>query len=309
MKRNKYISLLLIFCFSLCLFCCGKEESVEEGGSFLYYMNDEETGLVKREYTIGDGEVLEEAEDMLNALREEPEDIEQSSAIPKDVHILGVALSGERLSIDLSRDYEEMQTLEKTLMRAAVVQSLVQLDKVEAVGFSVEGDPLCDERGRLIGYQNAEDFVQNTTGSTLYSYQNAQIALHFANEKGDALAVETVDVKYSSNIPLEKLIVEQLIKGPSGRGVYPVMNPETRVLGVTIKEGICYVNLDEAFLNNTYDVIPEVAVYSLVNSIVNGTKASQVQISVNGETQITYMEMLDLSKPLEYNEKIEKAEE
>ena len=67
---------------------------------------------------------------------------------------------------------------------------------------------------------------------------------------------------------------------------------------MTSEEGICYVNLDEAFLENIYGVKPEVVVYSLVNSIIDGSEADQVQISVNGESQIMYMDTVDLSKPL-----------
>ena len=100
---------------------------------------------------------------------------------------------------------------------------------------------------------------------------------------------------------MEKLIVEQILKGPSQSGEYPTLNPDTKVLGVTVKEGICYVNLDENFLNVTYDVTPEVAIYSLVNSLIEGTDASKVQISVNGETKVSYMDSLDLSEPLKMN--------
>ena len=46
------------------------------------------------------------------------------------------------------------------------------------------------------------------------------------------------------------------------------------------------------------DVLPEVAVYSIVNSLVEGTEASKVQITVNGESNAVYMEKVDLSKPL-----------
>ena len=142
--------------------------------------------------------------------------------------------------------------------------------------------------------------MQNS-GSALHSYQDATLKLYFSNETGDALKEETVTVKYSSNVSMEKLIVEQILKGPSQSGEYPTLNPDTKVLGVTVKEGICYVNLDENFLNVTYDVTPEVAIYSLVNSLIEGTDASKVQISVNGETKVSYMDSLDLSEPLKMN--------
>ena len=76
---------------------------------------------------------------------------------------------------------------------------------------------------------------------------------------------------------------------------------ETKVLGISIKDHICYVNLDEGFLNNTYVIDPELTVYAIVNSIVEGGSTSKVQISVNGKSDIQYMEKVDLSKPLSRN--------
>ena len=43
------------------------------------------------------------------------------------------------------------------------------------------------------------------------------------------------------------------------------------------------MNFDSEFLDSAYDVKPEVAVYSLVNSLIEGTPASKVQITINGE--------------------------
>ena len=68
---------------------------------------------------------------------------------------------------------------------------------------------------------------------------------------------------------------------------------------MTVKEGTCYVNFDSEFLNSVYDVRPEVAIYSLVNSLLEGTGAGSVQIMVNGEKNASYQETVDLSQPLE----------
>ena len=43
----------------------------------------------------------------------------------------------------------------------------------------------------------------------------------------------------------------------------------------------------------------EVAIYSLVNSLLEGTGAGSVQIMVNGEKNASYQETVDLSQPLE----------
>ena len=61
------------------------------------------------------------------------------------------------------------------------------------------------------------------------------------------------------------------------------------------------MNFDSAFLTGAYDVLPEVTVYSIVNSLIEGTEAGQVQITINGETNAEYMDAVDLSQPLSEN--------
>ena len=107
----------------------------------------------------------------------------------------------------------------------------------------------------------------------------------------------------------EKLIVEKLMQGPSGSDAYPTINPDANLLSVTIKDGICYVNFDSTFLTGAYDVLPEVTIYSIVNSLIEGTEAQQVQITINGEADAKYMEAVDLSQPLEEKEELVAAEE
>ena len=63
------------------------------------------------------------------------------------------------------------------------------------------------------------------------------------------------------------------------------------------------MNFDEGFLSQDYQVSPELAVYSIVNSLVeNGDgEVQSVQISVNGESDIKFRNAVDLSHPLERN--------
>ena len=98
----------------------------------------------------------------------------------------------------------------------------------------------------------------------------------------------------------EQMIVEKLMQGPES-GAYPTINPNANLLGVTIKDDICYVNFDSTFLNGEYDILPKLTIYSIVNSLVEGTEATQVQITINGESKAKYMGTVDLSQPLKEN--------
>ena len=54
-------------------------------------------------------------------------------------------------------------------------------------------------------------------------------------------------------------------------------------------------------LYTSYDILPKLTIYSIVNSLVEGTEATQVQITINGESKAKYMGTVDLSQPLKEN--------
>lgn len=277
---------------------CGKEKEPEKGDTFICYVDAEGISLVKRAYDVQEEDPKAQISEYLKAMQEEPDSIEYKSVFTDNAEIQSWELSdGGILNLYFGSNYRKMKRGEEVLFRAAVVQTLTQTKGVDYVSFYVDGQPLQDGDGREIGYMCSDDFVQNT-GSSLYSYQRTDLKLYFANEKGNMLVSEQVTVRYNSTMSKEKLIVEQLIKGPSAEDENPVIPSETKVLGISVKDGICYVNLDDGFLNNTYGMDPKITVYAIVNSIVDGGSSSQVQILVNGESNIRYMGSVDLSKPL-----------
>ena len=72
-------------------------------------------------------------------------------------------------------------------------------------------------------------------------------------------------------------------------------------LSISVKDGICYVNFDENFLTQVYNVSTDVAIYSVVNSLVELNNVNKVQITINGETNIMFRESVSLSTVFERN--------
>ena len=297
MKKSRSICSVICACLMLFLTACSGRTDVGSGDSYIYALNSDRTGLVKISYSITEEDALDAAEGVLEEMKAPAEEIEYTSALPEMVEVQGCTLKGSILAVDFNSAYLEMEKLEEKLVRAAVVQSLLRVEGIDGVMFTVDSAPLEDSSGNIIGLMNEDDFVENT-GSSPSSYQTDTLHLYFANETGDKLVEQQMDVRYSSNVSKEKLIVEKLIQGPQGSGAYPTINPNTNLLSVTTKDGICYVNFDSTFLTAAYDVYPEVTVYSIVNSLVEGTNAARVQITINGETDASYMETVDLSQPL-----------
>jgi germination protein M len=187
------------------------------------------------------------------------------------------------------------------LVRAAIVRTLTQIPEISYVAFTIQGEMLMDSAGNAVGPMAADTFIDNA-GNEINAYEKVNLRLYFANEAGDSLVEENRrNVVYNSNIPLEKLVVEQLIEGPMAEGGYPTINPLTKLVSVNVKDGVCYVDLSEDFLSQPYNVNSEVTIYSITNSLVELSNVNKVQISVNGETNISYRENIKLSTVFERN--------
>lgn len=310
MKRM--IKQLLVLCGAglfVLLSACGKRTDVADGDDFIYCLNESMTGLVKVSFELPDEDAKGQVAAVLEELAKPAEDIEYMQVISDEVKVNSFEVKNVIVNVDLSSAYLEIPTVSEKLVRAALVRSLLQVSGIQAVRLTVEGKPLTGADGAAVGILNGDDFVENT-GASVSSYQNETLTLYFANKEGDKLIRRMVNVRYSSNVPREKIIVEKLMQGPKGSSSYPTLNPEATLLSVTVKDGVCYVNFDSEFLNSTYNVKPETAIYSLVNSLLEGTTAEKVQIAVNGVTDVSYKDTIDLSQPFGENlELVEKAGE
>ena len=303
MRKNRPMaSAMLLVLLAIVLGGCArqKEEPREPKGYQVYYINKEETAVVKEAYAPAAENGQELLEEFILCLQEDSVDGELKSAIPDNVFLLNYTLENGQLSLSFAQPYLEMSKPYEILCRSAVVRTLCQIPEVEYVSVLVGDKPLLDSNETPIGPLNEESFVENA-GNEINTYTMTTLQLYFANEKGDRLVGERVEVHYSSNMSVEKLVVEQLIKGPITEKAYPAIPPETKIVSVSTKDGICYVNLDKGFLGQGYDVLEMVPVYSIVNSLTELPGISKVQILINGETNITYQESIRFETIFERN--------
>ena len=89
--------------------------------------------------------------------------------------------------------------------------------------------------------------------------------------------------------------MEHLITGPKSTEARKTIPEETKLINVAVVDGSCYVNLDENFKNQNYEILEPVVIYSIVDSLASLGNIEQVQISVNGDTSGTYREDYELS--------------
>jgi germination protein M len=83
---------------------------------------------------------------------------------------------------------------------------------------------------------------------------------------------------------LEKLVIEQLMEGPKEKGRLATIPSGTKLITISVVDGVCYVNLDEMFLNQNQEISEQVVLYSVVDSLTELSTIDKVQISINGDT-------------------------
>ena len=286
---KKISNLLLCFLCLLVLGACGQEK--ERSGTIfpVYYISNSETKVEMHEYEMQSASEEEQLQELLKCLSTVPEKLEYKAPFAMGFQVLNVSLEDGKLLLDVDAAYEDMPATTEVLVRAAVVRTLTQIPSVKYVGITVEGAQLYDNIGEAVGWMNADQFINNN-GNEINTYELTRIKLYFANDSGEQLIGAYREKYYSTNIPLERFVVEELIAGPSGQveGLYPTVNPETKIVNVMTKDGICYVNLDSSFLTVVNNVSTEVSIYSIVNSLVELSTVNKVQILINGEIPSTF---------------------
>ena len=278
---------------------CGEEQT--ESRYHIEYLSKDNSRLVKVEYepvaTDTDGLIGE----FLGVLCSDAENVEYKKPIPGDVTILSYSLDGVILTLRFHENYSRMSAVEEVLCRAAIVRTMTQIEGVDCVAFYIGEAPLTDAKGNLVGSMTPDSFVENP-GEHINSIQNTTLTLYFSNESGDALVKEVrEEVYYSSNISMEKLVMEQLLEGPVTAGAKAAVPEGTKLMSVSVADGVCFVSLDETFRNQDYRVNEAIVIYSIVDSLSELSNVSKVQISVKGDTSGVYRDSFAMSDIYERN--------
>ncbi len=301
MKKIK----VCLFCICLCLLSgCGSREDEDSKEYLIFYVDNDENKVNSEKVYVEKTETREVLQMLFQALQTPPEDAGYRSAIPENVELESFAYEDHQLVLNFNKEYSSMSPTGEVLSRAAIVRTLCQVEGVNYVAFNVAGEPLVNVSGVPVGYMTADQFVDNA-GNEISAYEKVSLTLYFADESGSRLEAHLVERVYNSNISIDKLIVEELIAGPQGEeneeNGYGTLSSTTEIVSVTTRDGVCYVNLNEGFLTQRGNVTPEVAIYSIVNSLVELSGVNKVQISINGNTDVVYMETVPLSQVFERN--------
>ena len=300
MKR--IISLLLVVVLSLSMMGC--ESKGSKSGYKIYYLNTDKAGNAAVSYEFKSNDTEKRVEEALTKLQENSDDIDYINTIPSGVQVKSWELDNGSLSLYLVGDYEALDTFTEILVRAAIVKTLVQIKGVDSVSMIVNDSPLVDSAGEAIGQMTADTFIEDF-GQETDSLLSTNLTLYYASANGMSTVAETRQVYYSRNVSIEKLVIDQLLKGPDEEELLQAIPSGTKLNSISVSEnGVCIVNFDATIETAITGVTENVTVYSIVNSLTELDNIKQVQILVNGETPHISNVDADLSVAISRNEDI-----
>lgn len=270
---------------------CKKEPEGEAASGKLYFLNDTETQLVSEGYEVKATFREAQVQEYVDALGKEPEGRACKKLLPDNVALLDFSFGeADQLILNFDANYSLLSGITEILVRAALVKTFCQIDGVDYVEFYIGGIPYMN--GEVpVGMMKAEDFIDDAADSEYYT-QAASVSVYFANEDGTALRESHRQVAYNGNITMEQLVVEQLIGGPIeeevAAGMYATIPAGTQLSKISTKDGVCYVDLNDKFLDKLEGVTEQVVLYSIVNSLVELPNVNKVQIRIGGELRKNY---------------------
>lgn len=263
----------------------------------IYYIDTKSAGIVSESY-VPVGTTKEDlVEELLRALKTDPKNVVYKRALPDTVTIREYGFSADdSLTINFEANYSELKGIPEVLCRATIVKTLSQIPGVDYIIFNVDSQPLIDSNGIKIGLMTDDDFIETIGAETNY-----KVTLYYAAEGGENLVATNSIIDYSGSGSIEEIVINQLINGPTELGMRKTIPDGTTLLNVNSREGICYIDFNEKFLDPLPGISEEATIYSIVNSLVELPDINKVQFQINGKLVDAYRDFTPFNGFFERN--------
>lgn len=272
----------------------------------IYCVNEDGTALESWGYNMSsdDMDLDKVVEELVTAFEAEPTEDGYASARPEKIKSITYTVDENVVRVNCDKYYDKLDSLAQLFFKSALILTMTQVEGIEYVYFSVKGQPLTDSAGNPVGYLGRNSILthEEFSGATT---SVAYTTIYYPNEAGDALIAENVYYLYDEQQSPAMYILEML-QGNMDTGVEKsgdAVIPEKAVVkNVCIKDGICYVDFDESYINSKFTgVNSEVLLYALVNSLCEIFEVTGVQITINGRADVMYKNEISLNQIFRMN--------
>ena len=217
-----------------------------------------------------------------------------TSPVPDGTALRSCTVTGGTVSVDLSREYEQLVGVERTIADYCITLSLMQLDGIYAVRLTVNG--LLPE-GRTNGVYTSAEVLLTSPEDIV---RTVKVTLYFPTGSGTLTGEERRLTVYEGET-VAQAVVKALAERPmdSYAGSEQLLPEGFAVLDTKVEDGTCYLNL----AGSVTALLPEDStdqermIQGLVDSLCSLEDVSQVQLMVDGEYQMM-LGCVPISRPL-----------
>lgn len=278
-----------VLLLSLLAILTGCRQNRSESGFQLWFPTLDEDLTSAMATCPYDGELTVPA--VTQALLQGPaqEELNLLPAVPPGVELLDWSFENRVANLKLSAPYGTLDGVHRTLADYCLTVTLTQLTGVDGVSIQVEDGP-------STGILRASDALFSGVEEEPVE---VTARLYFRLGTGDTLGYELRMFRLTENMMPAEVVLEALTAGPSEPGLTSLLPEKLEVHSSWMAEGICYVDLSRALLENMPETPAEqeLLISSIVDSLCSLDAIHQVQILVDGEA-ISKYGSVDLSNPL-----------
>lgn len=305
-KLNIQVLLLILMTFFLVSCSQNSNDDIKGNTVTVYFYNTTQEKLVA-ESVVTEKNLQQATEEemivaVINALSKGP--LVAPVPINFQMPVKDFKIDDKVVSILFSDEYSKLSTSDQIVTRVSLLYSLTELDFVDGVMFYVGDSEIVNGSGEPIGVLNRRSILTGAIDPKPPTNIKL-ITLYFAKQNSDKLYKETREVHINDTTPLEKYIVEELIKGPRSNDLIATIPKDTKI-DVKTESGVCQVDFSAEIKSKQFSSTKskELLLYSIVNSLTELDNIQKVIFLVDGKKQNEFTTDIDLSESFERNEEI-----
>ncbi len=247
----------------------------------VYYTDRQRRYLIAQEITVNLATEDDLIACLIEAMMTPPEGSNLYSALPSETQLLDYSVDDGLCTVNFSPEFERSgwsRVEAQRLTLLSVVNTLTQLEEITQVEFCTEGNLLVQYQLLTISGPFLRE--ESAIGPVRTGMNEFDATLYLCNGSEQYLAAVPTRLRQSAAISQPETVVEALLSFEAVNGFYSSIPEGTRLLGVQLRNGICYIDLSGEFLSSEEHLLS--SVHSIVASVCALDDVYSAQITVEG---------------------------
>lgn len=303
MKRSLVLVLSIVLVLAFALSGCSlvKQQAATNENVDLFYALKGNVGLDKEQKTITYKSEDEKYSKTLQEWVKGPVDTAKfEQSLQAGVKVLGITKEQDKLTVNLNKEFGTFSgVMHESATIASLVNTMVQFPEINSVRIQVEGADLVAPSGNPYGYLSEIKFDPNASGVL----GNKEVTLYFGDDQAMYVIPEKRNINIEENAGKDRLIkvlVEELIKGPTTEGLSPTIPEEARVNSVTVTGERTTIDFSEEMITKHWGGAAgeDMTLSSIANTVTEVEGIKEVVLTVNGKPLLIEHAVIDSNNPL-----------